>query len=530
MEEGNLDMQDLVAPVMYNLAQEIENLNSRSERLAIKWLNDEGDSRNITYAEMIEQMNKFANALISQGLEKGDRVLLIFPRLPETYFIYLACIKAGLIIIPCSEMLRAKDLSYRINHAEAKAVIAYSAFTTEVDAIQETMPSLRLKCSVGENVTGWDSLSMLAEQKSSSFDAIPTNRDETAFLPYTSGTTGNPKAVVHTHGWAYSHLQTASKEWLGVEQGDVVWATAAPGWQKWVWSPFLSTIGMGATAFVYDGKFNPSLYLQLLQDHQIQVLCCTPTEYRFMAKLDNLDEYQLPNLRSTVSAGEPLNRQVIETFKHHFNVNVRDGYGQTESTLLVGTMIGMEIKPGSMGIPTPGNRVEIIDEDGLPVKIGEQGDIALHKSTPALFKEYYKDPERTSMAYRGDWYITGDQAKKDSDGYFWFEGRSDDIIVSSGYTIGPFEVEDAIMKHSAVKECAVIASPDEVRGNIVKAFVVLKEPGQESDELVTDIQNHVKTLTAPYKYPRKVTYTHELPKTTSGKIRRIELRLKENNE
>ncbi|MEB1807811.1 MAG: acyl--CoA ligase [Bacillaceae bacterium] len=520
--------EDLIAPEYYNLSQEVEKFAQNEDLLAIKWLSEAGETRNVSYAELVKNVNKIANAFVSQGLKQGDRVLLLLPRLPEAYFTYLACLKAGLVIIPCSEMLRAKDLIYRINHAEAKAVIAYYQFTTEVNLIQEEMPSLTHKFVVGAEEEGWVSLDALAADASDVYEGAKTKRDEMAFLPYTSGTTGNPKAVVHTHGWAYAHLQTASKKWLGVQEGDSVWATAAPGWQKWIWSPFLSTIGMGATAFVYHGKFSPNTFLQLLQDHEINVLCCTPTEYRLMAKVDNIEQYSLPALRSTVSAGEPLNRQVIDTFKKHFNVEVRDGYGQTENTLLVGTLMGMEIKPGSMGKPTPGNQVEVIDEDGNPVKPGEVGDIAVHRSTPALFQEYYKDPERTAMAFRGDWYITGDQAKKDEDGYFWFEGRSDDIIISSGYTIGPFEVEDALTKHPAVKECAVVGSPDEIRGSVVKAFIVLRNPEDEKDEnLIASLQDHVKTLTAPYKYPRRIEFVQDLPKTTSGKIRRVELRQRE---
>ena len=247
-----------------------------------------------------------------------------------------------------------------------------------------------------------------------------------------------------------------------------------------------------------------------------------------MAKVENLENYSLSTLHSAVSAGEPLNREVIETFEKYFNVQVRDGYGQTENTLLVGVMKGMEIKPGSMGKPTPGNDVKIIDDESNICRVGEVGDIAVHRDTPALFKEYYKDFERTTMQFRGDYYVTGDRAKMDQDGYFWFEGRSDDIIISSGYTIGPFEVEDALVKHPYVKECAVVASPDEVRGNIVKAYVVLRNPSlSEQKEMTKTLQDHVKTLTAPYKYPREIEFVEDLPKTTSGKIRRVVLRERE---
>ena len=423
-------------------------------------------------------------------------------------------------------MLRAKDLSYRINHAEAVAVIVYNQpLTAEIDKIKEPLPTLKHKLVVNDcQQAGWRSLAELVKSERSEFQGVDTRRDEMALLPYTSGTTGNPKAVVHNHGWAYAHMKVAAKLWLDVKEGDIVWATAAPGWQKWVWSPLTSTLGLGATAFVYNGKFDAKTYLQLIQDYQINVLCCTPTEYRFMAKLDNLSSYKLPYLRSAVSAGEPLNVQVIETFNKYFNITVRDGYGQTENTLIIGALPGMEIQKGSMGKPVPGYRVEIINEEGEPVKPGEVGDIAVHRSTPTLFKEYYKDHERTQQAFRGAWYITGDKAKKDANGYFWYEGRSDDIIISSGYTIGPFEVEDALTKHPLVRECAVVASPDPDRGNVVKAFIVLNEEVKNKDVLTFELQEHVKRLTAPYKYPRKIEYVDALPKTASGKIRRVELR------
>lgn len=396
----------------------------------------------------------------------------------------------------------------------------------EFDEVEESK-GLK-KFVIGAEKEGWLSLDVLKTEASDEMELADTARDDMAFLSYTSGTTGNPKGVVHTHGWAYAHLRTAAKKWLSIEEGDTVWATAGPGWQKWIWSPFLSVLGSGATGLVYQGKFDPETYLQMLEDHGVNVLCCTPTEYRLMAKVNDLGKYNLQHLHSAVSAGEPLNREVIDAFQKHFNVEVRDGYGQTENTLLVGIMKGMELKPGSMGKPTPGNSVEIIDEEGNPCAPGEVGDIAVHTDTPALFKNYYKDPERTAMQFRGDYYITGDKAKKDEEGYFWFEGRGDDIIISSGYTIGPFEVEDALVKHPFVKECAVVASPDEVRGNIVKAFVVLRDGvNQEDPDLVKNLQEHVKELTAPYKYPRKIEFLEELPKTTSGKIRRIELRQNE---
>lgn len=521
-----MQREELIAPEFYNLTEEVDKFAKEKTKVALTWLSETGDKKEITYDKLMKNANKVGNALLSKGLKKGDKVLVIVPRLIEAYQVYLGALKAGLVVIPSSEMLRTKDLQYRINHGDVKAVISYYPYADQFNGIQSN--EVLHKFVVGTEVEGWINLEHLLENQSEELEAANTKRDDMAFLSYTSGTTGNPKGVVHTHGWAFAHMRTASTNWLGISENDKVWATAGPGWQKWIWSPFVSVLCSGAMGFIYYGKFDPAKYLQLLSEYEINVLCCTPTEYRLMAKADNLQDYSLPHLHSAVSAGEPLNREVIDTFRKYFNVEVRDGYGQTENTLLVGVMKGMEIKPGSMGKPTPGNRVEIINEAGEPCEIGEVGDIAVHKETPALFKHYYKEPERTAMQYRGDYYVTGDRAKKDEDGYFWFEGRSDDIIISSGYTIGPFEVEDALIKHQFVKECAVVASPDAVRGNIVKAFVVLRDGvDKEAENLVETLQNHVKELTAPYKYPRKIEFIDELPKTTSGKIRRIELRNRE---
>ncbi|MGM8216092.1 acyl-CoA synthetase MbcS [Bacillaceae bacterium W0354] len=519
-----MNREDLIAPKNYNIVSEFEKFND--DRKAIVWVNEEGEQQEISYQQLLKNANRIANVLLNSGLKQGDKILIMIPRLIKAYEVYIAALKAGMVVIPSSEMLRAKDIEYRISHGEAKAVISYAPFVDEFEKVEQ-INELK-KFVVGHEQNGWTYLDSLMVEASDSFSTAETNRDDMAFLSYTSGTTGNPKGVVHTHGWGFAHLKTAASNWLGIREHDIVWATAGPGWAKWLWSPFLSVLGSGATGFVYLGKFDPNRYLQLLQDYQINALCCTPTEYRLMAKVNGLEKYDLSELNSAVSAGEPLNREVIDTFRSYFNLTVRDGYGQTENTLLVGITKEMEVRPGSMGKPTPGNLVEIINEDGEPVKPGEIGDIAVHRSTPALFREYYKAPERTSAAYRGDYYLTGDRARKDEDGYFWFEGRSDDIIISSGYTIGPFEVEDALVKHRDVQECAVVASPDEIRGAVVKAFVVLKDgvnPNREG--LIEELQDHVKKLTAPYKYPRKIEFIEELPKTTSGKIRRVELRKKE---
>ncbi|EQB36840.1 MULTISPECIES: acyl-CoA synthetase MbcS [Virgibacillus] len=517
--------EDLIAPPNYNIAMEMERHAKDPNKLALIWENQAGDQYSITYNDLVRNANRIGNAFLESGLQKGDKILVMVPRLIKAYEVYLAALKTGIIIIPSSEMLKTKDLQYRVTHGEVRGIISYYPYIDQYLTIDQYEDLHRFV--IGKPQDGWLFLDGLMEDASDQLQVAETRRDDIAFLPYTSGTTGNPKGVVHTHGWGFAHLKTAAENWLSINNGDKVWATAGPGWQKWVWSPFLSVLGVGATGYIYNGKFDAKTYLQLLQEHKINVLCCTPTEYRMLAKADHLDGYDLSALHSAVSAGEPLNVEVIDTFQRYFNITVRDGYGQTENTLLLGFLKGMEVKPGSMGKPTPGNDVDIIDENGEPVTPGEVGDIAVRLDCPALFREYYKDEERTNMSRRREYYITGDQASKDEEGYFWFEGRSDDIIISSGYTIGPFEVEDALVKHPAVQECAVVASPDELRGNIVKAFIVLRDGSRAEEPLIKQLQDHVKTLTGPYKYPRKIEFIDELPKTTSGKTRRVELRNRE---
>ncbi|WP_040208854.1 acyl-CoA synthetase [Neobacillus jeddahensis] len=517
-----MDLKSLIAPKHFNLASEISK--HVSDKIALHWENELGESRTITYAELNSKANKLANGLTRLGLVKGDRVVVMTTRLIESYIIYLACLKAGLVISPSSELLRAKDLVYRLNHSEAKAVISYAHLVKEFDLIHEKTPSLQFKIAFGREVANWLSMESIMEQESDSFLDVNTLSEDFAFLAYTSGTTGQPKGVVHSHGWGYAHLRIAASKWLNISEDDLVWATAAPGWQKWVWSPFLSILGSGATGYIFSGRFHPQKYLQLLQDNKVNVLCCTPTEYRMMAKLNNLSTFDLTQLHTAVSAGEALNREVIDIFKREFDLLIRDGYGQTESTLLIANLNIDENKLGSMGQPLLAEFIEVVDETGKPASINEVGTIAIRRDFPALFKQYYKNQNTTASSYRDQYFLTGDRALKDQDNYFWFQGRKDDVIISSGYTIGPFEVEDALMKHPSVKECAVVALPDPIRGNVVKAFVVLKDEISETGELTKELQGFVKTLTAPYKYPRVIEYIKALPKTDSGKIRRVALR------
>lgn len=523
--------EELKAPEMYNIVDEMEQFAGDRERVALLWENESGDKRKLTYAELIARANRLANGFTREGMKKGDKLMILMPRLPEAYIAYVAALKMGVIVMPGSELLTGKDILYRAHHSEADGIFVHHTLADRIDEIRKEAPSLRFFFIMGGTRSGFSSYESLVEEESEEFARVETRSDDIAFISYTSGTTGYPKGVIHHHSWGYAHRRVI-QPWFQMKEGDLVWATAGPGWAKWVWSPFVATLTSGATGFSYLGRFNPEKSLQLMDAYRVNVLCCTPTEYRYMAKVDHLERFSLSSLRSAVSAGEPLNREVIDTFQKYFGVVVRDGYGQTENSLLIGNRSGDPIKPGSMGKPTIEGMIDIIDEEGNPVAKGEVGDIAVHRSSPVLFKGYYRDPERTKAAFRGDWYVTGDQAKEDEEGYYWFEGRSDDIIISAGYTIGPFEVEDALVKHEAVKECAVVASPDEIRGAIVKAFVVLKHPerilGEGNEEaLIMELQDHVKRITAPYKYPREIEFVDDLPKTTSGKIRRVELRLRE---
>ncbi|MGE3539469.1 MAG: AMP-binding protein [Candidatus Tectimicrobiota bacterium] len=501
-------------------------------RLAMLWVDDTGQSARYTFAHMRRESNRCASVLQGLGVQQGDGVMLVLPRIPAWHSITVALMKLGALPMPGTVLLTPKDYAYRINTASARAVIVDAANAAKVDTIRGQCPSLEHCIIVGAERPGWISYEAAMASASEAFNAPVTRGSDPAIIYFTSGTTGGPKMVLHTHAsYPYAHLITG-KYWLDLRPEDLHWNLSDTGWAKAAYSNLFGPWRLGAAVFIQhsSGRFEAQETLRLLEQYGITTFCAPPTAYRMMV-LEDLRRYDLSRLRHCVGAGEPLNPEVIAAWKAGTGQMIYDGYGQTETTILVANYPCMEVKPGSMGKPLPGFDVAIIDaETGMVRPSGQEGDIAIRvkpQRPVGLFQEYWRNPEETARAFRGDWYITGDRGVQDEDGYLWFVGRADDVIISAGYRIGPFEVESALIEHEAVAESAVVASPDEMRGAVVKAFVILAPGYQASAALAEELQEHVKRVTAPYKYPREIEFVSELPKTISGKIRRIELRQQE---
>ncbi len=519
-------------PEYYNFAVDVvDRWGEDAQKVAMLWVNEQGDERRLTFRDFAVRSNQVGNVLRMMGIRKGDRILIMSPRLPEWWEAVLGIMKIGAISMPGTTLLTPKDVAYRLQAAEAVAVITDAEGALKVEQVANECPTLRLNILLGAEREGWVNYTRAVASARSTLEPEPTRSDESMMIYFTSGTVGYPKMVLHTHvSYPLGHIVTG-KYWLDLKPTDLHWNLSDTGWAKAAYSNLFGPWSMGAAMFTFDGRgrFDPRQTLELLERYPISTFCAPPTAYRLLV-LENLGHYRLAALRHCIGAGEPLNPEVIEAWQRGTGQIIRDGYGQTETVILVANFPPLPVKPGSMGKPSPGFTIAIVDDDGRELPAGVEGDIAV-KLTPmrpvGLFKEYWRNPEATTNCLRGEWYITGDRAIRDEDGYFWFVGRADDVIISAGYRIGPFEVESALVEHPSVAEAAVVASPDQIRGEVVKAFVILAPGHQPSEQLLQDLQEHVKRVTAPYKYPREIEFTTELPKTISGKIRRVELRQRE---
>ncbi len=512
-------------PEEFNFGALVDAWATDRSRVALYWENETGATARHTFWDVKRASNRMMNALAGLGVARGDPVMVMLPRVPAWQTAIVGALKLGALVIPCTGSLRAKDIAYRARHSGARAIVTTLEQVPEVERAREDAPGLSVRIALGGAPAGWLDLEHTLARASSGGVPARTRSDEPALCYYTSGTTKEPKAVLHAHRYPFVHRWTG-EYWLDLQRTDLHWTTSDTGWAKAAYGVLFGPWMNGAPVFMYDGRFDPERELDLLERYEVSVFCAPPTEYRLLVKQD-LGRRRLPRLRHCAGAGEPLNPEVIHAWHDAFGLLVHDGYGQTETTLLAANLPGLPIRPGSMGKPFPGHDVRVIGEDGVELGADEIGDIALRGDPPSLFLGYWKNPEETAACRRGEWYLTGDRGRRDGDGYLWFVGRADDVIISAGYRIGPFEVESALLEHPAVVESAVVASPDPVRGEIVKAFVVLRAGHAPGEELARALQDHVKRVTAPYKYPRAIEFVDALPKTVSGKIRRVELRERE---
>lgn len=536
---GVLTNMSLNAPDDFNFAFDVVDEYARTcpDHLAMTWVGDNDEERTFTFADIKRESDKTAAFLQQQGIKKGDFVMLILKRHYEFWFAYIALHKIGAIAVPATCQLLVKDLVYRFNAAKIKGVICTSDgdVSDYVDEACKQCPTVEVKVITRKKKDGWLSYEEL--QDSAPEFIKPTGADyacgkDPLFLYFSSGTTGMPKMVIHNHFYPLGHITTA-KHWQNVIPGKLHLSIAETGWGKAIWGKLYGQWFMLTPVFVYDfDRFDAHKMLQKIADYKVATLCCPPTMYRFFIHED-LSQYDLSNLTYAVTAGEALNPEVYEKFLAATGLKLREAFGQTETTATLGTFSWMEPKPGSMGKPNMQYEIALVDDDGNEVPNGENGMISIRTSNKkpiGMFDGYYNDQAMTDKVWYDGLYRTGDIAWKDEDGYFWYVGRGDDIIKSSGYRIGPFEVESVLMEHKAVLECAVTGVPDPLRGFAVKATIVLVKGYTPSDDLTKDIQNYVKTHTAPYKYPRIVEFVDELPKTISGKVRRVDIRNNDNNK
>ncbi|MDR1663129.1 MAG: AMP-binding protein [Endomicrobium sp.] len=523
-------------PKDFNFGFDVVDEIARTEpdKKAMIWCNPEGYEETFTFSNMKTESNKTANFLKSLGLKKGDAVMIMAKRRYEYWYFAIAFHKLGILMIPATHLLTVKDIRYRVEAVDIKAIVAAAdkRIIDVIDEAKKNLPVLKHLISVNGHLDGWIDYSKKLKNFSDVFDR-PIGEEATTvmdkfLLYFTSGTTGMPKMAYHDYSYPLGHIMTA-RFWQNLDDNSLHLTLADTGWAKASWGKIYGQWLCGACIFVYDyERFAVKDLLEKMAKYELTSFCAPPTVYRYMIRED-FSKYNLSKLKYVETAGEPLNPEIFYQFKKYTNLEIREGFGQTETVALVAMFPWIKVRPGSIGKPSAGWDVDIVDNENKSCKPGEKGRLIIRtsKGRPAgLFLGYYKDEAMTRNVWKDGIYDTGDMVYKDEDEYIWFVGRYDDIIKSSGYRVGPFEVESALMEHSCVLECAVTGVPDKLRGTIIKATVVLAKGYNASEELIIELQNHVKIVTAPYKYPRIIEFVDDLPKTISGKIKRKELREK----
>ena len=517
-------------PGYFNFAADVmEDWAQRSpDAPALWWVDESGQhERRFNVSEITAQARRAANFFAASGIQRGEPVLVMLPRIPQWWITLLGLTWLGAIPVPSATMLTVRDVRYRIEAAGVHAVITDEEGAAKLDWFHGT------RILVGPERPGWTNFEAGVREASEEFSGEPTRADDPGIIYFTSATAGPPKMVLHTQtSYGLAHRVTGEL-WLDLRPGDLHWCITDTGWGKAAWSCFFGPWLAGACIFAMDSrrKFNASCALRTLAEYPITTWCAPPTALRLIVRED-LTAYRFPHLRHVVSAGEPLNPEVFNTWRSATGQTIYEGYGQTETVVMIANIRShlRPVRPGSMGQPVPGYEIDLLDADLQPVPEGTPGEIAVRcrpERPLGLFREYWRNPELTEQRFRGDWYLTGDVAWRDRGGYYWFVGRADDVIKSAAYRIGPFEVESTLLEHPAVLESGVVGKPDTIRGQIVKAFVVLRRGYEGNEALKTELQEHCKQITAPYKYPREIEFVAELPKTSSGKIRRVDLRCQE---
>jgi len=529
-ENGILNKFEVNCPDNYNFGYDIIDKYGELEpdRPALLHVDLQENVHKFSYKQLSELSTQAANLFMSKGIKKGDKVMLVLKRNYQFWIAVIALIKIGAIAIPATHLLTTHDFTYRFESANVKAIVCtgYNPDIEKyVDEAEAEMGISLIKFIANGEKEGWIPFDAEIKKMPTTMERIPTNCRDIMLLYFTSGTTGYPKMVVHNHRYSLCHIVTAA-HWQNVDPDGVHLTISDTGWAKAAWGKIYGQMAVGSCVFVYDfDKFVPADMLRIMQNYKITTFCAPPTMYRFFIK-EGLGDYNLSSLKYSCIAGEALNPEVYNKWLEFTGLKLMEAFGQTESTPILGNLVGMEPKPGSMGRPTPLYNVDIVDDNDNSVPNGEVGEIVIRAEIGAdgLFCGYYKNEEKTSEVWCNGVYHTGDTAWKDEDGYFWYVGRNDDVIKASGYRIGPFEIESVLIQHPSVLECAVTGAPDPIRGIVVKATIVLAKGYTPSDELVKELQTYVKKNTAPYKYPRVVEFVNELPKTISGKIRRTQIR------